>query len=313
MASCYSLLAKTKPDRSLRPLRLGVIIFLLGVVGCGGSSSPASPTPPSSPTTNQISIGVGCYSSSYQSISQGNRNLLGCGLLSSFGDASFDGAFAAESNLQDQFWGFVVPVAAFDECAGRMNALSLPSGFILFGRNLAVDVLTKTGSDVGIVAALAHEYAHQVQFRFGWMRPWESTIRTTELEADAFAGYYMAAIKDIDSAALDAYFQALGSFGDYAFNSPNHHGTPINRMAAGAYGMLAALDAQDHNRTPTYEELHQAFVGAITGAEAANWLLSSPQTRAKVTSRSGGTPVYLPSRSSSMRIAVPGSHFFPKH
>jgi hypothetical protein len=243
-----------------------VSLSLVSNMSCGGGSSATSPTPVTPPSQHQVAVTAGCYNSSYQNVNQGN---FACGLLDSFGDSSLDAAFASETSIQNGFWGFAVPVLPFDECPGNRNALSSSMGFILFGRNLVHDVISRTGSGIGVSAALAHEYAHQVQFSNGWMRPWESTQKTTELEADAFAGYYVALHWQIDSPTLDAYFQALSSFGDYAFNSPDHHGTPNSRREAGALGMLTAWDVRDRKLTPTYQELHDTFVYQILNAQLA--------------------------------------------
>src|SRR5260370_2312466 len=70
----------------------------------------------------------------------------------------------------------------------------------------------------GIAGTLAHEYAHQLQFHNGWMRPTDNTVRTTELEADAFSGVYMGLVKGFGDQTIRAYFATLASFGDYYFN-----------------------------------------------------------------------------------------------
>src|SRR5437773_4841691 len=100
--------------RLLVSLALGVCLS-----ACGSSSSPVVATP--TPTPTRVAVQAGCYSSLYQGV---DRARLGCGLLTSFGSASFDRAFAAESVRLDTFYGVPTPVVAFDECSGVRNALS---------------------------------------------------------------------------------------------------------------------------------------------------------------------------------------------
>ena len=193
---------------------------------------------------------------------------VGCGSVTSFGSAEFDQRFAEESILQDQFFQKVVPVGVFDECAGVRNALSHPAGFILFGRNLAFDVLFRTGSAAGVSGTLAHEHAHQKQFDFGWQRPWENTVRTTELESDAFSGLYMGLTKGFEAAIIRGYFEALANSGDYYFNSPSHHGTPGDRVEAGLLGLLLANDMIQTKQSHTWLEVHDFFVDYILNMHA---------------------------------------------
>jgi len=163
-----------------------------------------------------------------------------------------------------------VVVLPFDECTGVRNALSLPIGVILFGRNLATSIILNTLSGAPVAGSLAHEWAHQLQFRNGWMRPTDSTQRTTELGADAFSGLYMGWVKGFGTPTLQAYFSTLASFGDYAFNSPTHHGTPDERFAAGLLGLLVADDMIRNGSRPSFLQLHNLFVGTIGASSVSH-------------------------------------------
>lgn len=249
-----------------RRLSIAAVLAAIAVqAGCGASSTPTAPTPTASAAPVRVAVTVGCYSASYAGLS---NSQIGCGLLNGFGDPIFDQAFASESDRQDQFFGFVVPVSAFDECAGRQNALSFPAGFILYGRNLFYDALLKDITGAGIAGTLAHEYAHQVQFRMGWMRPNDSTARVTEMEADAFSGYYFRLAKGLNETQIRGYLSAIQSKGDYLFNNPQHHGTPNNRLGAALLGMVTADDAIKRNTRFTYQQLHDYFIAFITTAAA---------------------------------------------
>jgi predicted metalloprotease len=66
----------------------------------------------------------------------------------------------------------------------------------------------------------------------------QSTARCLELHADFMAGFYFgvrAASKDLD---VKPFAKSLFSKGDWAFNEPNHHGTPQEREDA----MYAGFD-----------------------------------------------------------------------
>lgn len=210
-----------------------------------------------------ITVENGCYDPAYVGVEAAE---IGCGLLQSFGDPDFDMRFAEEVAIQSEFWKLSPTVYPFDECPGIRNALSSPQGFILFGINLTIGTILDTGSELPLAGALAHEWAHQVQFEFGWSDDGEPTVRSTELEADAFSGYYMGLAKSWSGEEIDTYFQTLFDLGDYQFNDPMHHGTPEERVAAGALGLLVAQQAIDNDTPYSHEELHQLFREMIARA-----------------------------------------------
>jgi hypothetical protein len=287
--------------------QLASIALCMVAAGCSGSNSPPgtpSPTPPLTPSPAvRASVQAGCYSPVYQSYSQ---NQIGCALLSTFGSPLYDQAFNAETGNDAAFYGFTTLVVPFDECPGVENALSLPIGAILFGRNLTMDVLASTQSTAGIAGSLAHEWAHQLQFRNGWQRPTDSTVRTTELEADAFSGVYMGLVKGFGSNDLNAYFATLAHFGDYAFTDPGHHGTPEERIAAGMLGLTVANDMIVHGSRPSFEQIHNFFIGTIGASSVGrNDLGLSPTAIGNVELvLHGGTPD-IPTRGAAVaRLAI---------
>ncbi|MDE3272748.1 hypothetical protein [Pseudoalteromonas sp. G4] len=216
---------------------------------------------------NSWSMQTGCYAASYKSVNSGDP--LACGLISTFGDPVFDANFFAEVAIQQDFFGTYSPVYAFDECEGSYNALSFPNDFILFGKNLVNKVLKKTNNDIGVAAILAHEYAHQIQFDFGWIVDTEPTVRKTELEADFFSGYFLVVSRYqytgqiIRGELIESYYNTLQEFGDFQFNSPTHHGTPHERSSAGLAGLETGIEAIRRNTLFSYPELHNAATSFI--------------------------------------------------
>lgn len=95
------------------------------------------------------------------------------------------------------------------------------------------ELFAKHHGDAALVYVLAHEYAHAVQHRLNILE--NQTIKRGELQADCMAGIMfveleergMVNVKDIETAAITAY-----ELGDYDFDHPDHHGTPIERQAS---------------------------------------------------------------------------------
>jgi hypothetical protein len=246
---------------SLPPYVPFVIVTLLtsAISGCGANGGDGNS--PLSGSTSSAAVGFGCYSVGYQNFGPNN---IGAGLLATSGNVIFDQRFGQEIGLQSAFWsGLPTTVYLFNEGPGTKNAVSLPQRFILVGINLVNDAIISTGSDLPIAGVLAHEWGHQAQFTFGWMNAQTSTVRPTELEADAFSGYYMAMAKGWAGPQLNTYFNYLFLLGDYQFNDPGHHGTPNERVAAGTLGLSVANQALQTNNRMSYQQLHAVFSSAI--------------------------------------------------
>ena len=124
---------------------------------------------------------------------------------------------------------------------------------IVFGDGILVAYDDLGLGDVGPRVIMAHEFAHHVQFElgvfeFGPTDPAEAT-RRTELMADAMAAYFGVHKKGL---ALNKkrVIDALLSFytvGDCQFASPGHHGTPLQRQRAAAWGADLAAAARPQN------------------------------------------------------------------
>ncbi len=96
--------------------------------------------------------------------------------------------------------------------------------------------------DVGPEMVMAHEFAHQVQFELGTYDSGPAdaaeATRRTELMADAMAVYYGVSKKGLalnDQRVVNALL-TFYNVGGCAFDDPNHHGTPLQRQRAAAWG-----------------------------------------------------------------------------
>ena len=254
-----------------RAAGLGLAVSLVFITGCvepppiTGPDPGPGPTPAPVPSTPARRTFVGCYAAGAGSGS------LGCGVGRTLGDPAADAAFLSEIQYQSQFWGGVpATVYVLDECQPEYaNAYALPSREILFGRHLFHKLARQYGNGLPISGVLAHEWGHQVQFAYGWMNAGGGTVRPTELEADAFAGYFMALAKSWAWPLIGSYFQSVYNSGDTNFNHPSHHGTHQERLAAARLGFEAAGYAIRLGRPLHYVELHQAFRQQIQGFGAA--------------------------------------------
>ena len=248
-------------------LPLFLLLFTVSATGCceltDECADPAVEELPEDPQS--VSVKVGCWSASYNGFGIGQ---IGCGLLNTLGDPQADRFLLDEINIQRQFWsGIPANVSVFSECSPQQkNALSHPSGSILMGYFMFWDKIFSTGSALPVAGVLAHEWAHQVQFKNGWMNQNASTVRRTELEADAFAGFYMVLAKSWAGDQVNTFYQSLYNSGDYHFNNRNHHGTPQERLNAGILGVNVGIFAIQNNTRFTYQDLHNIFTAEISKA-----------------------------------------------
>jgi predicted metalloprotease len=90
-------------------------------------------------------------------------------------------------------------------------------------------VLYRRFGDLAAAVAVAHEWAHHVQLLQKLHPP---TVMYAELQADCWAGVW---VHDADrrglleAGDLQGAGDALYALGDYAYRSPDHHGTPRQR------------------------------------------------------------------------------------
>lgn len=124
----------------------------------------------------------------------------------------------------------------------------LPDGTVLFGLTLMREEFANAGKNWGrgdhaMMAIMAHEWAHIYQFK-QQVKPIPG--KAMELQADALAGWFMG----IRAQELQQYMQvdlstAMSTFfkkGDYEINSPQHHGTPKERLVHFSHGIGMAME-----------------------------------------------------------------------
>lgn len=147
------------------------------------------------------------------------------------------------ANIADLFNINTVPLG-FAIGNGTLNAISYGAGYIIFGESL-YNYALDNGGRISVAMVQAHEVAHQLQFRNGIPSRNESTARASELEADAFAGFYIGHADGYNAdwtTAAPAYtFSA--SLGDNNVNAPGHHGTAAQRRSAFRLGWLLRNNA----------------------------------------------------------------------
>lgn len=99
--------------------------------------------------------------------------------------------------------------------------------------------------DTGVIYLLAHEVAHNVQFEQGLYGdprdPQDDPypLRLTELHADCWSGVYLRAKAEagqLEAGDLDEAVWAAARVGDFAYEDPQHHGTPEERVRAFSVG-----------------------------------------------------------------------------
>ena len=128
--------------------------------------------------------------------------------------------------------------------------------------------------DVAPQAIYAHEFAHHIQYENEYfddvppgatapIAPAEFT-RYTELMADAMAAYYLTHKRGgtMNKHRVAEFLNAFFQLGDCVFTSPNHHGTPNQRMRAAQLGFDLADQAQKQGHILTSEQFKQLFDAA---------------------------------------------------
>lgn len=116
--------------------------------------------------------------------------------------------------------------------------------------------------DVAPQAILAHEYGHHVQFAKNVEFVWSPEgTRSTELMADAFAGYYLTHKRGatLNWKRVKEFLEVQYGIGDCAFDNNNHHGTPNQRMEAATFGYNLAHNAKVQGKILTAEEFITLF------------------------------------------------------
>lgn len=107
---------------------------------------------------------------------------------------------------------------------------------------------------LGISVLLAHAYAHQIQY---WDDSEYSSLRHHELSADAFAGYYMTAVKQSTWEELRRLYQDLLTRSEHNANVIPIHGSPSHRLQALYIGYEIARDERISGENVDRVDLHR--------------------------------------------------------
>ncbi len=167
--------------------------------------------------------------------------------IPSSGDPTLDRALGAALVRMSQTFEERPGFAFYDDSAAP-NALATTDtrvegtwGTVLLGKTLFWSLVKKhDDGGVAVIAMIAHEFGHVVQFRRGLrakLLEGQATVKRMELHADFLSGYYLGVRKretpTISLLSSGAQFRAIG---DRQVDSRNHHGTPDERIASAERG-----------------------------------------------------------------------------
>lgn len=158
------------------------------------------------------------------------------------------------------------PLLSFDGFASSSNLIVIGDGL--------VELASEAGVEDKVVwsGILSHEWAHQIQFdNFPVWYPdgaadnEPEATRTTELEADFFAAYYMThkGGATYNWKRAEDFFELFFNIGDCGFTSPGHHGTPLQRMEAARQGYLLAQNAPSQGHILSPDDVHDIFLDTL--------------------------------------------------
>lgn len=156
------------------------------------------------------------------------------------------------------------------------EAFASQHSVIVLGDGL-LQIFIETGIDPEVAWAgiLSHEWAHQIQIQHledwypeGYFQSSSEKSRTLELEADFLSSYYLTHKRGgtYNWKKIDEFLKLFFQAGDCAFNFANHHGTPLQRMAAANAGYELADSQQKKGEILTAEELHRIFINSVLPA-----------------------------------------------
>jgi hypothetical protein len=186
---------------------------------------------------------------------------------------SYSGNPTLDQNLNNEYFKLVscfgvTPSSYYIIENGQPNAyasLSIsnanyPDGTVVLGLKMIQDQCSqsRSGTCIAMAVVMAHEFAHILDFKNRFV---QQKGKMPELFADYMAGVYLHtreltfSYTDIAEAA-----QSIFDKGDYAFNNPQHHGTPQERMNAllGGYNFSRNMVASGRYRFTIQEAMQGA-------------------------------------------------------
>ncbi|MEM1141429.1 MAG: hypothetical protein AAGI88_02500 [Pseudomonadota bacterium] len=163
-------------------------------------------------------------------------------IVSSLGDSRIDQLAEAEARVLSSAFR-VRPALGFIREAGAPNAFATNkrvfedrpgNGTVLLGQKMVSSNILQHRNDfsrwgTAVMLVMAHEWGHILQFQT--MKSFGNPL--DELIADFMAGWYLAGKSQLGARVeYRVAGEEIYSIGDFAFNSPDHHGTPAQRLAA---------------------------------------------------------------------------------
>jgi len=178
------------------------------------------------------------------------------------------------------------PLLSFDGFAVALGGQFGQNDLIVVGDGI-VELLAETGLSRGVVwnGILAHEWAHHIQFNnFNRWYPdgaadnAPEATRTTELEADFFASYFVSHKKGATQnwRRTRQFLELFFNIGDCQFNSDGHHGTPLQRMRAARQGYRLARRVQKNGKILSIDQVHKRFLKKLPSIIGEEPIIENP-------------------------------------
>lgn len=184
------------------------------------------------------------------------------------GDEVIDDICRKEINTLNKLFE-VSPNFTFLDDSESPNAYALAPrtkddpGTVAMGRSLCLEQKAK-GDYLAIIAILAHEWAHILQYKRKLYDDW---VIRYELHADHMAGWYLMKTKRDNSRSLKQIADVFAGLGSNDFTNPDFHGTPRQRSAnilsgAGGYTIVTESGEERHldgqqNPADTLDQAYQ--------------------------------------------------------
>lgn len=236
----------------------GAVAACCPIYARGQDIFPQSVSPParrgrgSSLVAQQVESNVACANFAAFGFGEGGPT----GLSQRSGIDWLDHLLSQELGIMHRVFQLLPGVLFFDD-GESSNALATTQNFagpqfrhgtVLIGKTLTAELLDKysgrsplSTGDHALGAVVAHEWAHIAQFSSGINF---GSGMVPELHADFMSGWYQAGRVLSGGGAIRINFEEaaeeLFGRGDFAFNSPSHHGMPHQRLAAYVSGAQTA-------------------------------------------------------------------------
>lgn len=156
-------------------------------------------------------------------------------------------------------------LACFIDDGAEPNAWSWSGGKIFIGRGLIRKEFEEHGN-MALLGVMAHEWAHQLQFREGVFATHPTVVM--ELQADCMAGFHLGMFANASAEDVGRFSKSLYMKGDYAFNDPTHHGTPLARVEMMGYGQRLGAAKKTKPKEAFLDCLGKALATAESDKEA---------------------------------------------